>query len=190
MTVEIINAPIVLDTQAKSDLRKPKSDVLIPPAQAVGPVRQVSESINLAASQVEAEIRLSTKQQWIQASGPEESLISGLLLSSTEDIYAASPVGIYRLAPNASLWTLVSPFPSKTSADNPGIPMAEHHDTLYLVSPDEVLVSTHKGETWESLGPTPKRKCYRTRDKRTEDYTSPLKIRFSDPNTQVKNGFL
>ena len=155
MTVEIINAPIVLDTQAKSDLRNQvgRFDTT---GTSSGTGTQVSESINLAASQVEAEIRLSTKQQWIQASGPEESLISGLLLSSTEDIYAASPVGIYRLAPNASLWTLVSPFPSKTSADNPGIPMAEHHDTLYLVSPDEVLVSTHKGETWESLGPRPK----------------------------------
>lgn len=34
--------------------------------------------------------------------------------------------------------------------------MAEHNDTLYLVSADEVLASTDSGETWKSLGARPK----------------------------------
>ena len=36
------------------------------------------------------------------------------------------------------------------------IPMAEQNGTLYLVSGDEVLISTHRGEIWEPVGTPPK----------------------------------
>ena len=154
-TVEIIDAPIVLDIQAKPDLRN-QAGRFDTTGKSRGAGPQVSEPVVLAAAQIETETRPSTKQQWIQANGPEGGQVSGLLLSSTGDIYTASPSGIYRLTPNASVWTHVSPLPPEAPADYSWKPMAERNGTLYLVSTDEVWASTDSGETWESLGPRPK----------------------------------
>lgn len=155
-TVEIIDAPIVLDTQAKPDLRN-QSGRFDTTGKRSGTGRQVSKPVMLAAAQVEKEPRPSTKQQWIQVSGPkEESSVSGLLVSSRGDVYAASKIGIYRLAPDAPAWTLVSPLPSEASVDNHGIRMAERNDTLYLVFPNGVFASKDRGETWTKLGGCPK----------------------------------
>ena len=155
ITVEIIDAPYVLDTQAKPDLRNQAGRFdTTGKSSSAGP--QVSEPVMLAAAQIEKEARPSTKQQWIQASGPKEgSSVSGLLVSSSGDVYAASRIGIYRLAPDAPAWTLVSPLPSEASIDNHGIRMAERDDTLYLVFPDGVFASKDRGKTWIKLGKRP-----------------------------------
>ena len=154
-TVEIIDAPIALDTQAKPDLRN-QSGRFDTTGKSSGAGPQVSESVMLAAAQAEKEPRLSTKQQWIQVSGPkEEASVSGLLVSSWGDVYAASKIGIYRLAPDAPAWTLVSPLPPEASVDNHGIRMAERNDTLYLVFSNGVFASKDNGETWTKLGGRP-----------------------------------
>ena len=147
--------PIVLDTQAKPDLRS-QAGRFDTTGKNSGAGPQVSEPVVSAAAQVEKETRPSTKQQWIQANGPAGGWVSGLFPSRTGDIYVVSPVGLYRLSPNASEWTLVSPLPSETSTGYGWQSMAERNDTLYLVATDEVLTSTDSGETWESLGPRPK----------------------------------
>ena len=154
-TVEIIDAPIVLDTQAKPDLRN-QSGRFDTTGKSSGAGPQVSEPVMLAAAQVEKEPRPSTKQQWIQVSGPkEEASVSDLLVSSWGDVYAVSKIGIYRLASDAPTWTLVSPLPPETSVDNHGIRMAERKDTLYLVFPNGVFASKDRGETWTKLGGRP-----------------------------------
>ena len=153
-TVEIIDAPIVLDTQAKSDLRN-QAGRFDTTGKSKGAGPQTSEPVVPAAAQVKKEAPPSTKQQWVQANGPEGGAVSGLLLSSTGNIYTASPAGIYRLAANASVWTLVSPLPPEVPTDYTWKPMAEHNGTLYLVSTDEVWASTDSGENWKSLGTRP-----------------------------------
>ena len=158
-TIEIIDAPIVLDTQAKPDLRNQagRFDTI---GKNVGAGRQLSEPVTLSAAQIEEETRPSTKQQWIQASGPEGGAISGLLASSSGDVYTASSVGIYRLSPDAQAWTLVNttvPTTDPSNSEPSGlIPMAARGDVLYLVSIDKVFASTDRGETWKSLGMRPK----------------------------------
>ena len=154
-TVEIIDTPIVLDTQEKPDLRN-QAGRFDTTGKSRGAGPQVSEPVVLAAAQVEKETHPSTKQQWVQANGPEGGTVSGLLLSTTGDIYTASASGIYRFAPNASVWALVSPLPPETSTDYSWKPMAERNGTLYLVSTDEVWTSTDSGENWKSLGTRPK----------------------------------
>ena len=154
-TVEIIDAPIVLDTRAKSDLRN-QAGRFDTTGKSSGAGPQISEPFVPAAAQVEKETRPSTKQQWIQANGPEGGTVSGLLLSSTGDIYAAAPSGIYKLAANAPVWTLVSPLPPEASTTSNWKPMAERNGTLYLVSTDEVWTSIDSGENWKSLGMRPK----------------------------------
>ena len=150
-TVEIIDAPIVLDTQAKPDLRNQAGRFeTTGKSSASGP--QLSEPVTLGAAQIEKETRPSTQQQWVQASGPQGGIVSGLFLSARGDMYAASPVGIYRFSANASAWTLIN-----TSVAPKGlILMAERDGTLYLVSTREVYTSTDRGENWQSLGGRPK----------------------------------
>ena len=155
-TVEIIDAPIVLDTQAKRDLRN-QAGRFDATGKNIGAGPQLSEPVLLAAAQGEKKARPSTKQEWIQASGPEERRsASGLLVSSWGDVYAASKIGIYKLAPDAPAWTLVSPLPPEASVDNHGIQIAEGNDTLYLVFPNSVFASKDRGETWINLGERPK----------------------------------
>ena len=155
-TVEIVDAPIVLDTQAKRDLRNQAGRFdAIGKNPGAGP--QVSEPVLFAAAQVEKETLPSTKQQWIQVSGPAKvRSVSNILASSWEDVYAVSRIGIYRLAPNASAWTLLSPLPPEASVDKRTIRMAEGNDTLYLVFPNGVFASKDRGETWIKLGERPK----------------------------------
>ena len=150
-TIEIIDAPIVLDTQAKPDLRNQVGRFeTTGKSSASGP--QLSEPVTLGAAQIEKETRPSTQQQWTQASGPQGGMVSGLFLSSRGDLYAASPVGIYRLSPNVSAWTLIN-----TSVASKGLTlMAERDGALYLVSGREVYTSTDRGENWQSLGARPK----------------------------------
>ena len=152
MTVEIIDASVVLDIQAKPDLRNQAGHFdTIGKRGSAGP--QLSEPVALGAARIEKETHPSTQQQWIQASGPEDgTVISGLMASSKGDIYAASSVGVYRLAPDAPMWTLVNT--SVTIGNTTR--MAERDDTLYLVATGEVLASSDSGETWKSLGERPK----------------------------------
>ena len=150
-TIEIIDAPIVLDRPAKPDLRNQAGRFeTTGKSSASGP--QLSEPVTLGAAQIAKETRPSTQQQWVQASGPEGGTISGLLQSSTGDTYAASAVGIYRLTPKTSAWTLIN----ASVVIKGSTPMAERGDTLYLVSSREVYASTDRGENWHPLGARPK----------------------------------
>ena len=161
ITVEIIDAPIVLETQAKPDLRNQVGRFNNTDKRS-GKGRQVSEPDMFAAAQVEKEPRPSTQQQWRQASGPkEEASVSGLLVSSWGDVYASSRIGIYRLAPDAPAWTLVSPLPPEASVDTHGIRMAERNGTLYLAFPNGMFASKDRGETWIKLSGRPKGRALR-----------------------------
>ena len=38
--------------------------------------------------------------------------------------------------------------------------MAERDDTLYVLTPDDLLASTDAGETWDTVGPRPRGTCF------------------------------
>ncbi len=159
ITVEIIDAPIVLNTNAEPDLRNQtgRSDTM---GKGKGSGPEVSEPAMLAAAQEEKETRPSTDQQWKQASGPKvDRSVLSLLASSWGDVYAASSGAVYRLTPGASAWTFVSSVtPTSylgTPGDYRGTALAEYNDALYIVFADSVFASKDNGETWEKLGERP-----------------------------------
>ena len=158
-TVELVDVSIVLDTQAKPDLRN-QAGRFDTTGKRSSTGSQLSEPVTLGAAEVEKKTLPSTQQQWKQASGPESGAISGLLASSSGDVYAASSIGIYRLRPDAQAWTLVNttvPMTDPSNSEPSGlIPMTERDDVLYLVSSDKVFASTNRGETWNPLGVRPK----------------------------------
>ena len=154
-TVEIIDTPIVIDTQAEPDVRNQagRSDTT---GRGSGAGPQISKPVVPAPAQIEKE-PLTPPQQWRPASVPASGPVGGLLVSSNGDIYAASRLGVYRLTPDTRAWTFLSPttaLETPTEAP-PMIPMAEQNGTLYLISDAEVLISTDSGEMWEPIGTRP-----------------------------------
>ena len=84
--------------------------------------------------------------------GPQGGFIFDIFATSQKTLYARSSIGVYRLTADAVVWTPVN---VDISIEQLHTPMAEHADTLYMVSTDEVLASTDDGETWNALGPRP-----------------------------------
>ena len=148
-TVEIVDAPIVLNIDAKPDVRS-QAGRAVTTDRNRGAGVQVSES-DLASHTQDGAIQLSASQ-WAQTAGPQGGSVSDIFATAEGTIYAFSPTGIYRLRPDAPAWTLIH---SDLPIEGFRVAMAAHEGTLYIVSNDEVFVSTDGGETWKSLGSRP-----------------------------------
>ena len=148
-TIEIIDAPIVLDIEAKPAVRNQAGHAAIP-SSSTGAGVQVSESDLVSRAQDES-IQLSTSQ-WAQIAGPQGGTVFNISATSEGTIYAFSAAGIYRLMPDSPTWTLVN---SSIPIESFPTPMAEYDGTLYIVSSDKVFASTDAGETWKALGSRP-----------------------------------
>ena len=148
-TIEIVDTPIVLNIDVKPDVRS-QAGRAVNTDRNTGPGVQVSES-DLASHTQDGAIQLSASQ-WAQTAGPQGGSVSDIFATAEGTIYAFSPTGIYRLRPEAPAWTLIN---SDLPIEGLRVAMAAHEGTLYIVSNDEVLVSTDGGETWKSLGSRP-----------------------------------
>ena len=149
-TIKIIDAFIVLDIDSKPDLRNQMGQAMsVSKNSNAG--SQTSET--LLASNTQANADNLSISQWIQTNRPHGGKIYDLLVTSERNLYAAAPTGIYRRAADAAVWTRIN-------TDIPiakfRMPMAEHADTLYIVSMDEIFASTDNGETWNVLCSRPK----------------------------------
>lgn len=148
-TIEIIDAPIVLNIEAKPAVRNQAGHAAMP-SSSTGAGVQVSESDLVSRAQDES-IQLSTSQ-WAQIAGPQGGTVFNISATSEGTIYAFSAAGIYRLMPDSPTWTLVN---SSIPIESFPTPMAEYDGTLYIVSSDKVFASTDAGETWKALGSRP-----------------------------------
>ena len=149
-TIELVDAAIALDVPSKPAIRN-----------QVGRAATASESIGTGLQPSETTLASATAadypatflaSQWTQMEGPQGGFISDLFATSKKTLYVRSSIGFYRLTADATVWT-----PVNVSIPNGvfRVPMAEHADTLYIVSTDEVLASTDNGETWNALGTRP-----------------------------------
>ena len=148
-TVEIIDAPITLDIDSKPAVRNQAGRVAIS-SENSGVGLQDSQNV-LAPNTQKSPFRPSITQ-WNQVSGPQGSHISEIFVTSDGTLYTATASGIYNRTADATAWTLVN---TSVPTGNFPMPMAEHDNTLYIVSDDEVFNSTNKGETWNALGLRP-----------------------------------
>ena len=148
-TIEIIEAPITLNIDSKPAVRSQIGRVATP-SENNGIGTQISEQ-QFALTTHRGSLRPSISQ-WTQANGPQGSHISEVFVTSQGHLYTATATGIYNLTADATSWRLIN-----TSVPTGSFPMpiAEHNDTLYIVSNCEVFASTDNGETWEVLGPRP-----------------------------------
>ena len=150
MIIELIEAPIVLELERKSDAltRFGNADT---PGKNSGAGFQ-AEPLLIAAAQADKTDLPVAKSQWIQTKGPGGVSSAGLFLASDQTLYAITKTGLYRLTEAADAWTLVSVSGPNREFDPI---MAERDGTLYLLTPNELLTSIDDGKTWDTLGTRP-----------------------------------
>ena len=149
-TIEIVDAPITLDIDAKPAVRNQGGRASIS-SKNRGNGLQVSDTA-APTDTLETFPKLATSQ-WTQADGPQGGTVFDIFATAAKTLYAVTPIGIYRLTADATAWTLIDT--SVPIGESP-MPMAEYQDTLYIVSADAVFTSTDAGDTWKSLGYRPK----------------------------------
>ena len=150
-TIEIVDAPIVLDIVSKPSIRNQFGRATIPGKSSSAGI-QVSETVS-KSNVLEDSRKSTTFSQWTQGSAPPGGRIQDMFATSDGTIYAIAPTGMYRSEADATAWTRVN---ASVPIGNSRMPMAEHNGSLYIVSVDEIFTSVDRGETWHTLGPRPK----------------------------------
>ncbi len=148
-TVELIDAVFVVDSPAKPAVRSQAGSSAIP-GKSPG-AGQKSDASLFTTLPVDTTEVSTPKTQWTQTKGPEGGVVNSLFMASNGDVYARSSADLYRLTDDRSTW-----IPANTNMSiNGSSQITEHEDTLYIFSDTEVLASTDRGETWNSLGTRP-----------------------------------
>ncbi len=150
MTVELIDAPIVLELERKSDALTRFGRTDIPGKNSRSGFQ--AEPLHIAAAQADETDLPAAKREWIQTQGPGGVSSAGLFLTSDQVLYAITKTGLYQLTETADAWTLVSASGPNREFERV---MAERDDTFYLLTANELLVSNDDGRTWNSLGTRP-----------------------------------
>ena len=151
-TIEIVEAQLMLDSPAKTAARNQvgRSDVI----NRSNGTEQQQDTPLFAAAQSDDTANSNAKSEWIQTKGPEGGAISTLFTTTRGDVHAGAPNGLYRLTDDGTTWKLINTIkgPSPPLYDNVWWwPVAERQGTLYLATDTEILESTDRGETWETL---------------------------------------
>ena len=150
MTIELVDTPIVQVSARKSDTRT-QFGISDTHGKNSGAGFQ-SEPLLLAAAQADETNLPVAKAEWVQTKGPGGVSHAGLFLASDRTLYAIAKTGLYRLSETEDAWTFVSDSGPNREFNRV---MAEREDTLYLLTPNELLVSIDEGKTWNSLGKRP-----------------------------------
>ena len=150
MTIELVDAPVVQVSARKSDAltRFGSADT---PSENRGS-GFTAEALLVAAAHAEDTNLPTAKPQWIQTKGPGGVSSAGLFLASDQTLYAIAKTGLYRLTETAEAWSFVSASGPNREFNRV---MAERDDALYLLTSNELLVSSDAGKTWNSLGARP-----------------------------------
>ena len=144
-TIEIIDAPVVLNSEAKPAVRNQAGSTAATDRNGDKGV-QVSESV-LDSNAQDTSVRFS-ESRWMPTSGPGGGSVFDVFATSEGTVYAFSQVGVYKLAANTTVWVPVT-FNVLTGTLRAS--MTEHDGTLYFASNDAVFASIDDGETWNAF---------------------------------------
>ena len=154
MTVDILEAPVVLNLESKPDVRTQLGSATAP-SKNDGTGQQPDEVL-FAAAQSDAEDVSIPKPQWIQANAPRGPSLRTLFRTSEGEIYIVDHGGsIYKSSMNTTSWQYVNALSSLTDSWDDRVVMAEWKGTLYMIVSNTLFASTDGGETWISVGPCP-----------------------------------
>ncbi|RKU18428.1 hypothetical protein C6500_12980 [Candidatus Poribacteria bacterium] len=148
-TIEIVDAPIILDIAAKPAVRN-QVGRNSSPGKANRAGTQVSDVTSTSPAPENSTSFFTA--QWSQGNGPPAGPVHNIFATSDGTVYAVIRTGIYRLTADATGWTRVD---TSVPIGESLMPMAEHNGTLYIVAADEIFASDNRGEAWRTLGPRP-----------------------------------
>ena len=150
-TVELIDASIVLNVDAKSDVRKQLGNT-----ETLGISKNEGQKpveVLLAAAEAEDEDKTSVpKQQWIQAEPVRGSFARSLNATPDGDLYVYDiEFALYKFSADGSGWkTIFKEFDTDNVGD--GAPsIAKWDNTLYFILTNELFTSKDDGKTWDLL---------------------------------------
>ena len=144
-TIEIVDAPIVLDIAAKPAVRN-QAGRANTTNQSGNVGVQISESV--LTSNAQGESLRPSASQWAQTTGPQGGPVFDIFATSKGVLYAFSSTGTYRLAANATAWV---PVEVNVPTGTLRVPMTEHEGVLYIAATNTVFASTNDGETWRTF---------------------------------------
>lgn len=143
-TIEIVDAPVVLDIPSKPSIRKQAGSAAALSRQDNAGF-QVPETV--LASDAWGDSATSSPSGWTQMNGLQGGAAINLFASSAGAVYAVAGTGIYRLAKGSNTWTLVD----RSVPIYGDYVIAEHEGTLYIAT-DRLYASTDSGGSWNVLG--------------------------------------
>ena len=152
MTVELIEAPVVLNLESKPDVRTQLGSSAAPGKDEGIGHQPDDPPVQFAAAQVvETEDSVPT-QQWIQAE-PARGISTHTIFATPEgELYVINGGGsIYKLSVGGKMWQHIFDMTSLNTAFGGQSPIAKWNDTLYLVPSNEFFISTNDGETWDLI---------------------------------------
>ena len=150
MKIELVDAPIAFELARKPDALTRFGNADTPGKNGASGFQ--AESLLIAAAHAEETDLPAAKPEWIQTKGPGGVSRAGLFLASDQTLYVVAKGGIYKLTEKADAWTLVSSSGPNREFERV---MAERGGTLYLLTSNEILASTNRGKTWDTVGARP-----------------------------------
>ena len=149
-TIEIVDAPIVLDVISKPSIQHRFGRVTLP-GENMGAGTQFSEATLRTYSQEDH--RKFSPEQWGQTNGPPGGHVHNIYAVSDGTTFAISRRGMYKLDADASTWQYLN---TGIPMDESLMPVVENRGVLYIVSTDEIFASADRGETWRAFCVRPK----------------------------------
>ena len=146
-TVELIDTPIVLNIETKSDVRN-----LIGRENVFGKSNnngQQVDEILLAAAEVEGEDVSIPKQQWIQTEPIKGTAAESLHITPEGELYVLDfEFGLHKLPADEKEWQHIIDLSSLDTMWVPNPPITKWNNTLYILSSNQLFASKDNGKTW------------------------------------------
>lgn len=120
----------------------------------------VGQNPNTALNSAQVDNGMSDKiGKWSETNGPVGGEVVNLFTSFDGDVFAGTKSGIYKLTDDKAAWTLINSrdifsHREQMSGMRSG-PMIERDGILYLATDREILTSTDRGITWDTLSDHP-----------------------------------
>ena len=157
-TVELIDTSLVRLSKQKISVRNQFGNTDTP-GKNNGNTGPKEDARQITADPSEQKEVSEIKSRWMPTNGPEGTSggRAGLFATSDRKLYAVAARGIYRLTEETNAWELIS---ESSPTRQFQMPMAERRDTLFVLTPDELLTSTDEGETWNAIGDRPQGRTF------------------------------